>query len=414
LLSQFSFLDGFAILIFWLIVWHRWSRQCGGSMPQLYEESPRLPDNPPMVSIIVPARDEENTIERCVRSLLAQDYPRFEVIVVDDGSEDGTGRILAHLGHSDARLKVIQAEALPEGWMGKAHAIMQGYPQAEGDWLLFTDADTYHEPPLLSRVMGLVLPTPVSLATAVGKQAQPGIGVWLINLAVMSYIFMVSDRKGLADSKSRQSLVNGQYVLMSREAYEAVGTHEAVREYSSTDVSLGYLAKLKGFLTLGIDAGEALQTVMYSSFKQAYRGWSRSLINGIWTALGPGLGSLALILLTIGLLFFWVVPWLTWLGGLEAGNDAQALVGSLQILAVFCVLWMKSGKFFKAILDLILMPVSFMFFMAMVGSGLTGAWFRQGTVWKGRIVPTAKGLPPWKPEAPRPRNPGKQSSELGN
>ena len=249
----------------------------------------------------------------------------------------------------------------------------------------------------------MILPGPVSLATAVGEQTEPGIGVKLINLAVISYIFMVSDRKGLVDSKSRQSLINGQYVLMTREAYEAVGTHEAVREYSSTDVSLGYLVKLKGFLTLGVDAGEALKTTMYSSMAEAYRGWSRSLVNGIWTALGSTVGSLALLLLTVGFLFFWVVPWLTLIGGMETKNDAQILVGSLQILAVFCVLWMKSGKFFKAIMDLLVMPVAFMFFIAMVASGLTGAWFRKGTVWKGRLVPTAKPLPPWKPEAPRPR-----------
>ncbi len=403
MLSQLSFADGLAILIFWLIAWHRWSRQCGGSMPQLSLDAPSLPDNAPMVSIIVPARNEEKNIERCVRSLLAQDYPRFEVIVVDDCSEDATGQELARIGSSDSRLTVIQGKPLPEGWMGKAHAISQGYRQAKGDWLLFTDADTFHEPYLLSRVMGFVLPSPVSLATALGRQVEPGFGVSLLNLAVLSYIFMVSDRKGLADSKSRQSLVNGQYLLMTREAYEAVGTHEAVREYSSTDVSLGYLAKLRGFLVLGIDAGEALQTTMYFSFADAYRGWSRSLVNGIWTALGPALGSVALLLLTVGLLFFWVVPWLTLLGGMETNNDAQVIVGSLQILAVFCVLWMKSGVFFKAIVDLVLLPVSFLFFMAMVGSGLTGAWFRSGTVWKGRIVPTAKRLPPWKPSAPRPR-----------
>ncbi len=366
-------------------------------MPGLPEDNLCLPENAPMVSIIVPARDEEKNIERCIRSLLAQDYPRFEVIAVDDGSKDATSEILARLGNTDSRLKVVEGKALPEGWMGKAHAICQGYSLAKGDWLLFTDADTFHESYLLSRVMGVVLPSPASLATAVGEQQTPGIGVGLVNLAVLSYIFMVSDRKGLADSKSRQSLINGQYVLMTREAYEAVGTHAAVREYSSTDASLGYLAKLKGFLTLGIDAGEALKTTMYSSMAEAYRGWSRSLVNGIWTVLGPTRGSWTLLLLTVGMLFFWVVPWLTWLGGMETSNRAQALVGSLQILAVFSVLWMKSGKFLKATLDLILMPASFLLFMAMVGSGLTGAWFRRGTVWKGRIVPTAKSLPPWKP-----------------
>ena len=141
-----SLLDGFAILIFWAIVWHRFRRQCGGSMPKLSDEKPDLPDNPPMVSILVPARDEEKNIERCVRSLLAQDYPRFEVIVVDDCSIDATGSILAQIGNEDSRLKVIQGSPLPEGWMGKAHALTQGYSQAKGDWLLFTDADTHHEP----------------------------------------------------------------------------------------------------------------------------------------------------------------------------------------------------------------------------------------------------------------------------
>jgi chlorobactene glucosyltransferase len=372
-------------------------------MPELPEKTPLLSDDIPMVSIIVPARNEEKNIERCVSSLLKQDYLRFEVIVVDDCSDDQTGSILAKLSNNDSRLKVVQGKPLLDGWMGKAYALNQGYSSAKGDWLLFTDADTFHEPYLLSRVMGVALASPASLVTAVGEQEAPGIGVALVSLAAFSYIFMVSDRKGFADSRSRHSLVNGQYVLMTREAYEAVGTHKAVREYSSTDVSLGYLAKLKGFITLGIDAGEALKTTMYSSMAEAYRGWSRSLVNGIWTVLGPVRGSLTLLLLTVGLLFFWVVPWLTWLGGVDTNNNAQALVGLMQILAVLSVLWLKSGKFFKAILDLFLMPASFLFFSAMVGTGLTGACLRRGTVWKGRIVPTAKSLPPWKPSAPRPR-----------
>jgi chlorobactene glucosyltransferase len=401
LLTQLSLLDGFAIGIFWLIVWHRWSRQCGGEMPKLSDEKPDLPLVCPMVSIIVPARNEEKSIERCVCSLLSQDYPRLEVIVVDDCSEDATGEILARLEKSDSRLKVIQGKPLPEGWMGKAHALCQGYSQAKGDWLLFTDADTYHDPSLLSRVMAEVVPGNASLATVTGKQQEPGWGVALINLAVFSYIFMVSDRRGFTKAGSRQSLVNGQYVLITREAYEGLGTHEALREYSSTDVSLGYLAKLKGFQTLGIKGGEALQTTMYSSMSEAFKGWSRSLVNGIWTALGRGWGSAALILLTIGFLFFWVVPWLTWGDGMEKNNSAQQLVGFLQLLAVFCTLWMKSGSFLKGILDLFLIPFSYFIFIAMVVTGLTGAWLRGGTVWKGRTVPTAKRLPPWKPEAPR-------------
>ncbi len=405
MLPQLSLLDGFAIVIFWWIVWHRWSRQCGGAMPQLSEEKPKLSLASPMVSIIVPARNEEKSIECCVRSLLAQDYPSFEVIVVDDDSQDATGEILSGLAKSNFRLKIIQGKPLPADWMGKAHALYQGQSQAEGDWLLFTDADTHHDPSLLSRVMGQALPSSASVVTVVGKQEAPGFGVALINLAVFSYIFMVSDRRGVADSRSRQSLVNGQYVLITREAYDALGTHETLREYSSTDVSLGYLAKLKGFILLGINAGEALQTTMYSSMPEAFKGWSRSLVNGIWTVLGPGRGSVTMILLTIGFLFFWVVPWLSWLDGLEKNNSSQALVGFLQLLAVFCTLWMKNGRFLKAIWDLFLIPFSYLIFMARVVSGLTGALVSGGSVWKGRTVPTARRLPSWKPEAPRPRKP---------
>ncbi|GJL79954.1 MAG: glycosyl transferase [Nitrospinaceae bacterium] len=403
--DQLTLLDGCAILIFWAIVWHRWSRQCSGAMPELPEEKPNLPVHPPLVSVIVPARNEAQSIEKCVRSLLSQDYPRLEVIAVDDCSEDATGEILSALAKTDSRLQVIQGKPLPEGWMGKAHALSQGYRQARGDWLLFTDADTHHEPGLLSKVMGQVLSCNASLATVAGEQENPGFGVALINLAVFSYIFMVSDRKGFANPRSRQSLVNGQYVLIAREAYEVVGTHEALREYSSTDVSLGYLAKLKGFLTLGINAGEDFHTTMYSSMRQAFAGWSRSLVNGIWTALGKRLGTLTLILLTVGFLFFWVVPWLTWLDGMEKNNSSQALTGFLQLLAVFCTLWMKSGRFLKAVGDWLLIPFSYLFFIAMVATGLTGALFRGGTVWKGRVVPTARRLPPWKPEAPKPRTP---------
>jgi chlorobactene glucosyltransferase len=403
LFIQLSLLDGFAIVIFWWIVWHRWSRQCGGAMPELPEENPKLSLTSPMVSIIVPARNEEKSIERCVRSLLAQDYSQFEVIVVDDCSEDATGKILAGLEKTDSRLKVIRGKPLPEGWMGKAHALYQGQSQAEGDWLLFTDADTHHDSSLLARVMAQVLSGNVSLATVTGEQEAPGLGVAFINLAVFSYIFMVSDRRGFTEAGSRQSLVNGQYVLITREAYDAIGTHEALREYSSTDVSMGYLAKLKGFQTLGINGGEALHTTMYSSLSEAFTGWSRSLVNGMWTALGRGPGSVILILLTIGFFFFWVVPWLTWGEGMETNNSSQALVGFSQLVAVFCTLWMKSGSFLKAILDSMLIPFSYLIFILMVAWGVTGALLRGGTVWKGRTVVTLRRLPPWKPEAPRPR-----------
>jgi chlorobactene glucosyltransferase len=294
---------------------------------------------------------------------------------------------------------VITGKELPPDWMGKAHAIQQGYQLAKGDWILFTDADTNHAPSLLTKVMNAVLPCQASLVTAVGQQAQGSFGTWLSSLAVFSYIFMVGDRKGFSNPKSKQSLVNGQYLLISREAYEALGTHKALKDYSSTDVSLGYHAKLHGYLPLVLNAGEELQTRMYGNFIEAFKGWSRSLVNGIWTALGPKLGSAFLVAITIGFLFFWVVPWLTWLDGLDRQNPAQAWVGFMQILAVLTVLWIKSGNLIVALRDLFVMPFSYFIFVAMVTNGLVSGWLLKGTVWKGRIVRTGKRLPPWNPQS---------------
>lgn len=390
-----------SVLIFWLIVWHRWSRQAGRPLPTVSAPNRSPLKNPPLVSIIVPARNEAHQITACVRSLLAQDYPRFEVIVVDDCSEDGTGALVAHLAETDARLTMVRGSPLPEGWMGKAHACYQGYCRAQGDWLLFTDADTEHASFLLSGVMAHMLDSGASFATVLARQRHPSFGVYLANLAAFTYIFMVVDPKGFTNPRSRQSLVNGQFLLFSQEAYEAIGTHAAVRHYSSTDVSLGYLAKLEGWVPLLIDGRRALQTTMYRRFSEAFLSWSRSLVNGIWTALGPSAGSLVLLTLTVGLCLFWIAPWLLWVRGLVSLNSTALLVSSLQIFAGLAVLRIARERWLVALRDGLLMPIAFLLFTAMVGVGLARAGMRRGTLWKGRLVQTAQRLPRWKPKAVR-------------
>ena len=145
-----SLTDLIIVVVFWAIALFHWRRQSATPPPRVPRIAPSQLDNPPLVSIIVPARNEGDCIEHCVRSLLAQDYPRFEVLAVNDASQDDTGLILDRLAVTDRRLTVIHSALLPPGWMGKAHAIMQGYRVARGDWLVFTDADTEHAPWLLS------------------------------------------------------------------------------------------------------------------------------------------------------------------------------------------------------------------------------------------------------------------------
>ena len=407
-------MDLLAVGVFWAIACSRWLMWVRRSPPKATQVRRNPADEFPLVSIIVPARNEAHHIACCVQSLLAQDYPRFEVIVVDDCSDDGTSAIVSRLAERDKRLRLVQGAPLPEGWMGKAHAVYQGYRQAGGEWLLFTDADTEHAPCLLSGVMSLVLESRAAFATVIPQQLHPTFGVYLTNLAVFTYLFMmIIDPRGFANPRSRQSLVNGQYLLFSREAYEAIGTHEAVRHYSSTDVSLGYLAKLDGWVPILIDGREGMRTTMYRSFREAFSNWSRSLVNGSWTALGPVLGTMALLLTTIGMYLFWINPWIGLASSLLALKSTGILVSSLQVLAGITVLriasehWMtatKSGYWMIAIKNGLLAPFSFVLFLAMAVSGLARASIRRGTVWKGRVVRTRHRLPPWKPNPPRTAN----------
>jgi chlorobactene glucosyltransferase len=129
-----SLSDLIAVAVFWVIVLHRWRRQCVPPLPRVSRSAPGSLTAAPLVSIILPARDEGDHIERCARSLLAQDYPNFEVIAVNDRSEDDTGPILDRLAEADRRLTVVHSAPLPSGWMGKAHAIVQGYQVARGAW----------------------------------------------------------------------------------------------------------------------------------------------------------------------------------------------------------------------------------------------------------------------------------------
>ncbi len=400
-----TFLDLLAVGVFWAIVCYRWSRQPRRPLPTVTQVQQGKADGLPLVSVIVPARNEAHHIARCVQSLLAQDYPRFEVIVVDDCSDDGTSAIVSRLAERDKKLRLVQGNPLPEGWMGKAHAAYQGYRRAAGEWLLFTDADTEHTPCLLSGVMSLVLESRAAFATVISQQLHPTFGAYLTNLAVFTYIFtMVIDPRGFSNPRSRRSLVNGQYLLFSREAYEAIGTHEAVRHYSSTDVSLGYLAKLDGWIPILIDGSERMRTTMYGSFREAFSNWSRSLVNGNWTALGPVLGTVALLLTTIGLGLFWINPWICLASNLIALKSTGILVSSLQVLAGITMLRIVNGHWGTAIRNGLLAPFSFTLFFAMVVSGLARAGILRGTVWKGRVVRTRHRLPPWKPKPPRTAN----------
>jgi chlorobactene glucosyltransferase len=232
----------------------------------------------PEISIIVPARNEARQIEQCVRSLLAQDYPHFEVIVVDDRSQDDTAAIVERIAAEDSRLHLMRGEPLPNGWVGKPWALHQGAGQARGEWLLFTDADTIHEPGATSASLmyarahnldALSVLTEQIMVTPAERLVLPTI-LWVI-------AFSIGSLDAINDPASESALFNGQYVLVLRGVYHAIGGHEAVRGEVAEDLELARLFKRDArFRSALVGASGLVRVRMYRSFREIWNGFVKN------------------------------------------------------------------------------------------------------------------------------------------
>jgi glycosyltransferase involved in cell wall biosynthesis len=228
----------------------------------------------PVVSVIVPARNEEDCLGRCLQSLVAQDGVEFEVIVVDDHSTDRTGQI----ARSFQAVRVLQAAPLPDGWTGKSNALVCGAKVARGEWLLFTDADTCHKPGSLVRALTEAREQKAEFLSYSPEQEVRSF--W--EKAVMPVIFAELARAyrpaEVSDPRSTVAAANGQYVLVARRAYEGVGGHASVAGILLEDVALARKVKQAGYRIFFRFGGEQVSTRMYRSRVQLIEGWTKNLV----------------------------------------------------------------------------------------------------------------------------------------
>ena len=289
----------------------------------------------PLVSVIVPARNEARNIARCVRSLLGTHYPSVEVIVVDDHSSDDTGRLASSAGGGDPRLRVIYNPPLPNGWFGKQWACTTGVAAANGQLLLFTDADTEHAPDLLSRTVNVLQGDAADLVSVVGRQEMRSFWERLLQPQVF---WMLLARYGGTESVSQARraedvIANGQYLLIRRGAYETAGGHESVRDLVAEDLALAQRFHRSGLRVRLVRADAQLSTHMYASLAELIAGWGKNVYAGGIHAMPGG---------TLGRLFFPVVlplvPLLTLLPILALVLALVGLLGSGWLLwASLCV-----------------------------------------------------------------------------
>ena len=264
----------------------------------------------PLVSVIVPARNEAGNIAPLLSSLARTNYPTREVIVVDDRSTDGTGDIVEALQARTTGewLRLIHGADVPEGWFGKPWACWQGYQAAKGEVLLFTDADTRHEPDLLGRSVAALRATSADLFTILPEQT---LGSFWERSVMPHMLFMLGLRYNASlGNRTRNPLhvvANGQYIMMPRTSYVAIGGHEAVKHEVVEDLRLAQVTVAAGRRLYLVHAEEFMRTRMYRSLGGILEGWTKNVAIGARYSL-PHLGRFVPWLVLAFTLVAWVVP----------------------------------------------------------------------------------------------------------
>jgi chlorobactene glucosyltransferase len=293
----------------------------------------------PKVSILVPARNEEKNIESCIRSLLNQDYPSFEVLVYDDQSIDSTCHILERIAYTQSKLKVLVGTPLSTGRLGKNWACAQLAQQARGELLFFTDADTIHRPHMLRTIVTALLGKKADLVTGFPKQEVHSWGERLL-VPFFSWAFMCFTPLGLAYRLRLPALSNatGQVMLFRRTAYQAIGGHEGVSDSIIDDLMLARHIKAARLRWRVINATDLVTCRMYESSHAAFEGftknyfaafnfrlltflfvflwlavmfWEPMIVAGLWALGWAPQASASELAMCIGLSFLlWLIPYL--------------------------------------------------------------------------------------------------------
>jgi chlorobactene glucosyltransferase len=311
------------------------------AIPRLANTRPNLcevePASAGLVSVIIPARNEEAVIARVLGSVLASAYRPIEVVVVDDRSTDGTAARVAEVAERDSRVHLIAGRELPAGWYGKPWACLQGYQAARGELLLFTDADTRHEPELLGRAVGALRASAADLLTVSPHQRCETFWERVVMPQIWLLLGLRYHPAGVNRSRrARDVIANGQFILMPRASYQVVGTHEAVRGEVAEDLALAQAVVRRGGRLHFAFAERLMETRMYHGLGPLIEGWSKNVYLGGRRSFPEEPVRRALVPLMLALAFcFWLVPPVVIVAGLLLGQVPPAALLAAGLSALF-------------------------------------------------------------------------------
>ena len=342
----------------------------------------RVPAGTPMISVMIPARDEAANIRNCLESLQKQDYPNYEILVLDDNSADETSEIVAGIAAQDKRVQLFRGKPLPDDWAGKPHACYQLVQHARGDWFLFVDADTTHAPHMLRSVLSLASKHKTSLLSGFPRQLATSlpqkIAIPVLYFVILSWMPLWWVHRS---RKPKPSLAIGQFLLFPREAYWRIGGHEAVKARILEDVWLGVETVRHGGRHLAIDLSSVVSCNMYRNIGAMWEGFIK------WTYSVAAMSRLGLFALLAAGYFFFLAPFY-WLWNEYITLMAPSVWRNVLLFQVGIILLMRGLidiRFKEPIISVILHPFGFAFLVASAlfagGKRLVGA----GVSWKKRF-----------------------------
>lgn len=344
-----------------------------------------IPELSPLISVIIPARNEARNIHRCLQALLSQTYPNYEIIVVDDRSTDETPHILSELAKGNAHLQVIHGSELPPSWAGKPYALVQGATAAQGEWLCFMDADTFASPELLWSTYHMAIKYHADMFSILTDQELGSFWERTILPLVFLGLSFGFPAERVNDPNKPDAISNGQFILIKRDVYDQIGGHTSVKDRVDEDKAIAILVKRAGYRLVLADGRKVALTRMYTSLPEMWEGWTKNIYLGLLDRLWLLLFGAILGLMVSFVLPIWLLGGLFWLGS-GGGLAAGIVVGEAIVLWGY-LLWKRlqacrafgipDGYAFT-------FPLGAIIFTTMMLASAFNVISGRGVIWKGR------------------------------
>ncbi len=334
----------------------------------------------PYISVCVPARNEERDIKNCVESLLNQDYPNFEVIVVDDNSNDNTAKIICSMTEQYSNLIFVDGAQLASGWTGKPYALHQAYQRSRGQYLLFTDADLTYQSHALKTAIHTMICNDLDLLTLMPEAIFGSFWERVVQPVIFGFIAALTNFRKVNSESYQSAMGFGAFLLFKKEAYQKIDGHLSVANEVLEDIMIAKKAKLNGLSILVADGKNLFSIRMYHSMKEIWMGWRKNIFLAMKSSILRASYYMAMVL------FFLLTPYVVVMCNLWVGAGSVwvgvSLLGLGLSLATGLGLCHELGLERK---NVFLFPLGAIVMVVIMLSSMVQSLLLRRTEWRGRV-----------------------------